>query len=131
MSSRPGGAAIARRASRCLDHAPSEPGDRPRQTKPLRGGENMAERKVTGSRARNWTLAAAILGSCMAFIDGTVVNIAIPVLQRSMGATVSDTQWIVDAYLLVLSSLMLAGGGLGDHLGRRKVFAIGIAIFAA
>jgi EmrB/QacA subfamily drug resistance transporter len=91
----------------------------------------MAERKVMSPRARTWTLAAAILGSCMAFIDGTVVNIAIPVLQRSMGATVSDTQWIVDAYLLVLSSLMLAGGGLGDHLGRRKVFAIGIAMFAA
>jgi EmrB/QacA subfamily drug resistance transporter len=90
----------------------------------------MAERTVS-KRSRNWTLAAAILGSCMAFIDGTVVNIAIPVLQRSMGATVSDTQWIVDAYLLVLSSLMLAGGSIGDHLGRRKVFAIGIAIFAA
>jgi len=82
------------------------------------------------SRGRRWTLAAAILGSCMAFIDGTVVNIAIPVLQRSIGLTVSDTQWIVDAYLLVLSSLTLAGGALGDHLGRRKIFAIGIAIFA-
>jgi len=91
----------------------------------------MAERTVKSKRSRNWTLAAAILGSCMAFIDGTVVNIAVPVLQRSMGATVSDTQWIVDAYLLVLSSLMLAGGSLGDHLGRRKVFAIGIAVFAA
>ena len=85
---------------------------------------------MSSSRSRNWTLAAAILGSCMAFIDGTVVNIAIPVLQRSMAATVSDTQWIIDAYLLVLSSLMLAGGSIGDHLGRRKVFAIGIAIFA-
>jgi len=91
----------------------------------------MAEGTVRSKRSRNWTLTAAILGSCMAFIDGTVVNIAIPVLQRSMGATVSDTQWIVDAYLLVLSSLMLAGGSLGDHLGRRKVFVIGIAIFAA
>ena len=90
----------------------------------------MAEGTVRSKRSRNWTLAAAVLGSCMAFIDGTVVNIAIPVLQRSMGATVSDTQWIVDAYLLVLSSLMLAGGSIGDHLGRRKVFAIGIAIFA-
>ena len=90
----------------------------------------MAERTMSSSRSHSWTLAAAILGSCMAFIDGTVVNIAIPVLQRSMGATVSDTQWIVDAYLLVLSSLMLAGGSIGDHLGRRKVFAIGIAIFA-
>ncbi|HXA17270.1 MAG TPA: DHA2 family efflux MFS transporter permease subunit [Thermoanaerobaculia bacterium] len=86
---------------------------------------------MTSSHSRNWTLAAAILGSSMAFIDGTVVNIAIPVLQRSLGVTVSDAQWIVDAYLLVLSSLTLAGGALGDHLGRRKVFAIGIATFAA
>src|SRR3954470_5657111 len=129
MPGRPGGAGIPRESSRCAHHAPPEPGHRPRQTEPVRGGENMAERKVS-SRARTWTLAAAILGSCMAFIDGTVVNIAIPVLQRTMGATVSDTQWIVDAYLLVLSSLTLAGGALGDHLGRRKVFAIGIAIFA-
>src|SRR5258708_3162824 len=131
MRGRSGGAGIARGSSRCDGHAPPESGHRPRQTEPVRGGENMAERKVISARARTWTLAAAILGSCMAFIDGTVVNIAIPVLQRSMGATVSDTQWIVDAYLLVLSSLMLAGGGLGDHLGRRKVFAIGIAMFAA
>ena len=86
---------------------------------------------MTSSHSRNWTLAAAILGSSMAFIDGTVVNIAIPVLQRSLGVTVSDAQWIVDAYLLVLSSLTLAGGALGDHLGRRKVFAIGIVTFAA
>ena len=85
----------------------------------------------TSSHSRNWTLAAAILGSSMAFIDGTVVNIAIPVLQRSLDVTVSDAQWIVDAYLLVLSSLTLAGGALGDHLGRRKVFAIGIVTFAA
>src|SRR5689334_58239 len=129
MSGSPGGAAIARRTSRRTDDAPPEPGHRPRQAQSVRGGENMVE--VTSSRSRNWTLAAAILGSCMAFIDGTVVNIAIPVLQRSMGATVSDTQWIVDAYLLVLSSLTLAGGALGDHLGRRRIFAIGIAIFAA
>lgn len=85
---------------------------------------------MTSKHSRNWTLAAAILGSSMAFIDGTVVNIAIPVMQRSLGVTVSDAQWIVDAYLLVLSSLTLAGGALGDHLGRRKVFAIGIATFA-
>src|SRR4051812_14063576 len=129
MSCCSGGAAIARRPARRSDDAPSEPGHRPRQKESVRGGENMAE--VSSARSRNWILAAAILGSCMAFIDGTVVNIAIPVLQRTMGATVSDTQWIVDAYLLVLSSLTLAGGALGDHVGRRKVFAIGIAIFAA
>jgi EmrB/QacA subfamily drug resistance transporter len=80
--------------------------------------------------SRRWTLAATILGSTMAFIDGTVVNIAVPVLQRSLGATVSDAQWIIDAYLIVLSSLLLAGGALGDQLGRRRVFMAGIALFA-
>jgi EmrB/QacA subfamily drug resistance transporter len=80
--------------------------------------------------SRRWTLAATILGSCMAFIDGTVVNIAIPVLQRNLGVTVSDAQWIVDSYLIVLSSLLLAGGALGDQIGRRRVFAAGVALFA-
>src|SRR5947209_6576330 len=80
--------------------------------------------------SRRWTLAATILGSSMAFIDGTVVNIAIPVLQRSLGATVTDAQWIVDGYLIVLSSLLLTGGALGDQLGRRRVFMAGIALFA-
>jgi EmrB/QacA subfamily drug resistance transporter len=83
------------------------------------------------SRGRGWTLAATVLGSCMAFIDGTVVNIAIPVMQRSIGATMSDAQWIVDSYLIVLTSLILVGGSLGDHLGRRRVFAAGVVLFAA
>jgi len=82
-------------------------------------------------REGRWVLAATILGSAMAFIDGTVINIALPVLQKSLGADVSQAQWIVDAYLLVLSSLMLAGGALGDRLGRVRIYAIGIAMFAA
>ena len=67
----------------------------------------------------------------MAFIDGSVINIALPVLQKSLNGTVTDAQWIVDSYLLVLASLLLAGGALGDHLGRVRVFAAGITIFAA
>jgi len=78
-----------------------------------------------------WILAATILGSAMAFIDGTVVNVALPVLQQDLHADVRQAQWIVDAYLLILSSLMLAGGALGDRFGRVKVFAAGIALFAA
>jgi len=78
-----------------------------------------------------WILAATILGSAMAFIDGTVINVALPVLQKSLGADVRQAQWIVDAYLLVLSSLMLAGGALGDRIGRVKVFATGVALFGA
>ena len=66
----------------------------------------------------------------MAFIDGSVVNIALPVMQKTLSATVTDAQWIVDAYLLALASLLLAGGALGDHLGRMRVFAAGVVIFA-
>jgi MFS family permease len=76
-----------------------------------------------------WVLAATILGSSMAFIDGTVVNVALPVLQRELNATVADVQWIVEAYALFLAALILLGGSLGDHLGRRRVFAAGIALF--
>ena len=78
-----------------------------------------------------WTLAATILGSAMAFIDSTVINVALPVMQRALHAGVNETQWIVDSYLLVLSSLILAGGSLGDRLGRVRVFGFGVAIFAA
>ena len=77
-----------------------------------------------------WILAATILGSSMAFIDGTVVNVALPVLQRDLQATVSDVQWIVEAYSLFLAALILVGGSLGDHYGRRRIFAMGVVIFA-
>src|SRR6185295_4246698 len=79
---------------------------------------------------KRWILTATILGSAMAIVDGTVVNVALPVLQKSIGADVTQAQWIVDAYLLVLSSLLLAGGALGDRLGRERVYAAGVAIFA-
>ncbi|HKO58670.1 MAG TPA: MFS transporter [Thermoanaerobaculia bacterium] len=79
---------------------------------------------------RRWILAATILGSSMAFIDSTVINIALPVLQTDLGAGVDDVQWVVDSYLLVLSSLILAGGSLGDRLGRVRVFGAGVALFA-
>jgi EmrB/QacA subfamily drug resistance transporter len=78
-----------------------------------------------------WVLAATILGSSMAFIDSTVINVALPVLQKALGADVSQAQWIVDAYLLVLSSLMLAGGSLADRLGRVRLYGVGVAIFGA
>ncbi len=76
-----------------------------------------------------WILVATILGSSMAFIDGSVVNIALPVVQRELNATSIDVQWVMEAYLLFLSAFLLVGGSLGDHLGRRRVFACGIAIF--
>jgi EmrB/QacA subfamily drug resistance transporter len=76
-------------------------------------------------------LSATILASSMAFIDGTVVNVALPALQSSLNATAVDLQWVIEAYSLLLSALLLVGGSLGDHYGRRRIFLIGVALFAA
>jgi EmrB/QacA subfamily drug resistance transporter len=76
-----------------------------------------------------WVLAATILGSSMAFIDGTVVNVALPALQRDLNATVADVQWVVEAYALFLAALILVGGALGDQLGRRRIYATGVVLF--
>src|SRR5215469_13339208 len=79
----------------------------------------------------DWVLATTILGSSMAFIDGTVVNVALPALQSALGATLSQVQWVVEAYALFLAALLLIGGSLGDLYGRRKIFAAGVALFSA
>src|SRR5213595_11641 len=78
-----------------------------------------------------WILAATILASSMAFIDGTVVNVALPALQTNLNATATDVQWVVESYALFLSALLLVGGSLGDHYGRRRIFLVGVALFAA
>src|SRR5438477_8001939 len=83
------------------------------------------------AHAAPWILAATILGSSLAFIDGTVVNLALPALQASLNATVMDMQWVVEAYALLLAALMLAGGSLGDIYGRRRIFIAGVVLFAA
>jgi EmrB/QacA subfamily drug resistance transporter len=80
--------------------------------------------------AGRWVLVATTLASSMAFIDGTVVNVALPALQANLNATIIDVQWVIEAYSLLLSALLLVGGSLGDHYGRRRVFLIGIALFA-
>lgn len=80
-------------------------------------------------KSRPWVLVATILGTSMAFIDGTVVNVALPALQSSLHATVVDVQWVVESYGLFLSALILVGGALGDSLGRRKMFLVGVAVF--
>ena len=77
-----------------------------------------------------WILAATILGSSMAFIDGTAVNVALPALQQSLSASVIDVQWVVESYSLLLSALLLMGGSLGDYYGRRRIFIAGVAIFS-
>ena len=92
---------------------------------------------LTGSFARAsttngpWILAATILGSSMAFIDSTVVNVALPRLQNDLHATLADVQWVVESYALFLGALLLIGGSLGDRYGRRKVFTAGVVIFSA
>ena len=81
-------------------------------------------------RAAPWVLAATILGSSITFIDGTVVNVALPVLQRELGTDIVGAQWIVEAYALMLSALILVGGSLGDMRGRKRIFSLGIILFA-
>jgi EmrB/QacA subfamily drug resistance transporter len=81
-------------------------------------------------RAGTWILTAAILGSSMAFIDSTVVNVALPALQSSLGATVIDAQWVIESYGLLLGALILVGGSVGDLFGRRRTFLIGVTVFA-
>ncbi len=80
--------------------------------------------------AEPWILAATILGSSMAFIDGTVVNVALPALQASLKATVLDVQWVVESYALFLAALILVGGLMGDRFGRSRVFMVGAALFS-
>ena len=82
-------------------------------------------------QSRAWVLAATILGSSMAFIDGTVVNVALPALQSSLHVTVVDVQWVVESYGLFLSALLLIGGAMGDSVGRRSIFLLGTGVFAA
>jgi len=66
----------------------------------------------------------------MAFLDGSVVNVALPVLQKSLDASVSTAQWVIEAYALFFSSLVLLGGSLADRIGRRRVFVAGVLVFA-
>lgn len=80
--------------------------------------QSSAARSLCTREAGPWVLAATSLGSSPAFIDGTAVTVALPTIQSSLGATAVDARWVVEAYTLVL-----AGGALGDHLGRRRVFA--------
>src|ERR1700734_2066867 len=81
--------------------------------------------------ARRYVLAPTILGSSMAFIDGTVVNVALPALQAAFHATAVDVQWVIESYALFLAALLLVGGSLGDRYGRRKIYLAGVVLFSA
>ena len=76
-----------------------------------------------------WTLVATILGSSLTFIDATVVNVALPALQADLHATITDVQWVIEAYALFLGALILVGGSLGDQFGRKRVFLLGVVLF--
>jgi EmrB/QacA subfamily drug resistance transporter len=105
-------------------HAPFLPSDGSAQSE---DDPNLAY----GSRTASWVLLATILGSSMASLDATVVGIALPVIGKDFHATVAGLQWVVTAYTLSLAGLLLLGGSLGDRLGRRRVFLVGVAGFAA
>ncbi|PQV55011.1 MFS transporter [Paraburkholderia sp. BL21I4N1] len=113
--------ALARRPSSTL----------PAQASPCDALAIRAHSLSTGTpcRRKKLALAATILGSSMAFIDSSVVNVALPSIQTELGASVAAIQWVVDAYLLFLGALVLVGGSLGDKLGRRTVFIAGIVLF--
>src|SRR4028119_787194 len=81
--------------------------------------------------SRPWVIAAASLGSGMAFLDSTVMNVALPAVQTSLEVSAHDVQWVYGAFALVLAAFLLIGGSLGDRYGRRRVFVLGAAIFAA
>jgi EmrB/QacA subfamily drug resistance transporter len=80
--------------------------------------------------AGRWILTATTLASSMAFIDGTVVNVALPSLQAELNASIIDVQWVIEAYSLLLAALLLVGGSLGDHYGRRRIFLFGVTLFS-
>src|SRR5262245_51036917 len=79
--------------------------------------------------ARRWTLAATIIGSSLTFVDATVVNVALPALQANLQATITDVQWVIEAYALFLGGLILVGGSFGDQFGRKRVFLWGVWVF--
>lgn len=122
---------IPMQASREPAHARTDNGEMANIGKPPcdEGAILAASSGHSENRCGPWVLAATILGSSMAFIDGTVVNVALPALQKDLGANVSDVQWIVESYALFLAALLLPGGSLGDIYGRKKVFAAGVFLF--
>src|SRR4029450_2748776 len=96
------------------------------------GGQGQpVPRLALVSRQQRLTLVATILGSTVVFLDATVVNVALPAMERDLGMGLAGQQWVVEAYLLALVSLLLVGGSLGDHFGRRRIFSIGLVGFGA
>ena len=102
-----------------------------RQFGPVQGLHGSPHGLDIASTDGRWLLAVAVAGSSMAFLDGTVVNVALPDIGRDLGAGMSQLQWVLNTYLLALASLILLGGSLGDRFGRVRIFLVGIAVFSA
>src|SRR5579885_794215 len=83
------------------------------------------------TRRRSWVLAAAVLGSTLAFVDESVVNVALPAIESNLRTSLLAMQWVVNAYTLCMSALLLLGGAAADQFGRRRMFVVGVSIFAA
>jgi EmrB/QacA subfamily drug resistance transporter len=100
---------------------------------PIRAKRGPAQNGKTAplTRRQRLTLTACILGSAAVFLDGTLVNVALPAIRAALHGGLATQEWVVDAYMLTLSALLLLGGSLGDTYGRRRVFAIGISGFGA
>jgi EmrB/QacA subfamily drug resistance transporter len=98
---------------------------------PTSGGSVEPRQLPLASSGARWLIAAAVLGSGIAFLDGTVVNVALPTIGRELGAGLTGQQWVLDGYLLTLSALLLSGGAAGDRYGRRRVFVAGLVVFTA
>src|SRR5207249_4007097 len=106
-----------------------------RSSRYLRGSELSASAQPPtllryGSPAGRWVLLATVLGSGMALLDSTVVNVALPTIGRDFNTGLASLQWTVNAYTLTLAAFLLLGGSLGDHYGRRRIFEIGVIWFA-
>ncbi|MEA3032656.1 MAG: hypothetical protein QOH86_672, partial [Sphingomonadales bacterium] len=93
-------------------------------------GGTAAVQRARRCGHRNWTLAASILASSLAFVDGSVVNVGLPAIGKALAADAAGLQWVVNAYLLPLSALLLLGGAAGDRFGRRRLFLAGTGLFA-
>lgn len=93
-------------------------------------GEGAETRVALGSASGRWVLAATVSGTGMAFLDGTVVNVALPTIGRQFGSDLSGLQWVINGYMLTLAALILLSGSLGDRHGRKRVFQIGVVWFA-
>src|SRR6202034_2605027 len=107
--------------------ATAMPGSLERKRPPERSaGRLIDSRLMATSREKQLTLLAAVLGTSVVFLDATVTSVALPAIRDDLGGGLAGQQWVTNAYLLTLGSLLLIGGSLGDLFGERRIFSIGV-----